>query len=463
MYDYVLVGSGPSSLTLALYLSTLGKKIIILEKDSVLGGCHHVKRVNGLFSEHGPRVYNGCYVNFARLLKDFNIGEWDDFFKCYDFSIKDSISTIPFNLYEFVIFAWYFLRYAFVKKTKTMKEFMDEFSFRKNTKIYIDRYCRLLDGGDLNKMTVYEFFETINQVAPHNSYQPKYANDHNKSFLMKWIDRLKKLGVEIRNNTTIKMNDIIGLGSDELRLKLTNSNNDIIRCKNLILCIPPRDLREYADLFNNKEQFNHLASISNYINYISLSFHWKRKQKILHKWGFTELPWGILYIVLSDYFIEDTSDSVDIISLAISITDVKGFNGKSANESTREEVIEEAFKQLKTVQSELEIYDAVIFNHETYDQKERKWKMYNTAFIDTGEHIASETKYFNVFNCGAHNGNGVTPFTTLEAAVQNAIVLYNKLEKDNIALLEPSTLKEFIILFCIAIIMICLLIYNYIK
>ena len=49
MYDYIIVGAGPTGLTLALYLAKLNKKIIVIEKENTIGGIHRVKRDNGLF------------------------------------------------------------------------------------------------------------------------------------------------------------------------------------------------------------------------------------------------------------------------------------------------------------------------------------------------------------------------------------------------------------------------------
>ena len=67
MYDYLIVGAGPCGLALAWYLSKLNKKILIVEKENTIGGCHRVRRVNGLFTEHGPRIYLDNYsLNFIR-------------------------------------------------------------------------------------------------------------------------------------------------------------------------------------------------------------------------------------------------------------------------------------------------------------------------------------------------------------------------------------------------------------
>ena len=93
-YDLIIVGAGPAGLALAQCLRNTYKKILIIEKESVIGGCHRVLRVpiNGeeIFTEHSPRVYSGTYKTFDMLLKDMNTS-FDALFTQYKFSI-----TIPF-------------------------------------------------------------------------------------------------------------------------------------------------------------------------------------------------------------------------------------------------------------------------------------------------------------------------------------------------------------------------------
>ena len=80
IYDYVIIGGGPGGLTIA---NTLCKqyKILLIDKKKSLGGCHYVNRINGLFSEHSPRVYSNSYLNFIKILNDMNINFYDLFTK----------------------------------------------------------------------------------------------------------------------------------------------------------------------------------------------------------------------------------------------------------------------------------------------------------------------------------------------------------------------------------------------
>ena len=71
-YDYVIVGAGPTGITIAYLLGKTGKTCALLDQNDSIGGCHRVKRVNGMFTEHSPRVYLSSYVNTKTLLQQMN-------------------------------------------------------------------------------------------------------------------------------------------------------------------------------------------------------------------------------------------------------------------------------------------------------------------------------------------------------------------------------------------------------
>lgn len=56
----LIVGAGPcGGLTIAFYLSSLGEKCLVLDREKKIGGLHRVRRVsrNELWTEHGPHIY----------------------------------------------------------------------------------------------------------------------------------------------------------------------------------------------------------------------------------------------------------------------------------------------------------------------------------------------------------------------------------------------------------------------
>jgi phytoene dehydrogenase-like protein len=99
-YDYIIVGGGPTGMTLAWLLEDKTRKILLIEDEETLGGCHRVHRINGYFSEHGPRVYSNSYLMLIELLKDMDI-DFDDYFVEYKTFIssinKKNPSSFNFN------------------------------------------------------------------------------------------------------------------------------------------------------------------------------------------------------------------------------------------------------------------------------------------------------------------------------------------------------------------------------
>jgi len=105
-YDLVIVGAGPSGLALAQCYSKISNKILIIDKEQDIGGCHRVRRIKNssnelLFTEHGPRIYSDTYTVFISLLKDMNLNFYDLFTE-YNFTISqiggETVwSTLTFN------------------------------------------------------------------------------------------------------------------------------------------------------------------------------------------------------------------------------------------------------------------------------------------------------------------------------------------------------------------------------
>jgi phytoene dehydrogenase-like protein len=113
-YDIVIIGAGPAGLALAQCISHLNKRILIIEKENVIGGCHAVRRVNGLFTEHGPRVYSSTYKVFQSLLNEMGVDFYDLFTK-YNFSVSEIGGQTIFST-----LSWFELVYLFKEFTMLM-------------------------------------------------------------------------------------------------------------------------------------------------------------------------------------------------------------------------------------------------------------------------------------------------------------------------------------------------------
>jgi len=426
-YDYIIVGGGPTGMTLAWILSSNNKKILLLEKESVLGGCHRVQRVDGYFSEHGPRVYSDSYLQFNDILNDMGI-DFKQIFTRYKGNIAkiDNKTVLSLTKKEKLALVKAFLFMAFHSdygKKQSIKKFMIENNFTEGTMDYIERLCRLTDGASSEDYTLFQFLQLMNQQYFYKLFQPKIAND--KGLIKLWQNKLVENGVKILLKTEVlkinkednQIKDIVII-KDGVQLK--------IPVKKLILAVPPKPLHniissslELNDSFGPIEQLKEWKSKNSYFDYIPLTFHYNSEEvKIPKKDGFPRTPWGIGFIIISDFMDFKDEPSKQCISICISMTDVPNEKGKTANQSSIEEIIEYVKEQLPMFPKP----DKVIISPQVVRSGD-KWINMDTAYVVTTENkfLNYKSNIDNLYAVGIFNGKSNYHFTSIESAVQNAV------------------------------------------
>lgn len=475
MYDLIIIGAGPAGLSLAHYLRKTYKKILIIEKESSIGGAHTVERVNyndeRLFSEHSPRVYIDNYTSFIEILEEIDYNFYDNFelykFSSYDISRKTLLSTLSY--YEIFILGLEFMKLVYDfdhGKNYNLKVFLTDKKFKPESIDVIDRLCRLTDGAGVEKFTINELLQIFNQNVFYNLYEPKTPND--LGLFKKWENFLKKSGIEIKTDTVIeKINTI----NDEVDSIVISSNNKIeeISCKKLVIATPPMQLVNILNKNEDKVKYcfgdlENYAKNTEYNTYVSITFHWNKKIKVPHVHGFPFSDWGLIFINMSDYMKFNEKSSRTVISTTVSILNVKSkFTNKTANESTKDEVISEVFRQLKaSLGKNLEDPTvSLMYNGVYYDNKINEWKSDISGFISTMNQgfIDFDSKTIKgIYNVGIHNGHQKIKYTVLESSISNSIALACKLDpslEEKYKIRTPFDLTTFIriILIFIAIIL----------
>jgi hypothetical protein len=474
MYDYIVIGGGPCGLTTALYLAKYNRKILLIEKEDSVGGCHRVRRVNGLFTEHGPRITINNYFLLMDILAHFNL-KFDDVFVKYDFSVnvstKKLLSLMNFN--EMISFMYEFIKFMInenASKNITMKEFTLKYGFKSDTSEYIDTICRLTDGGTIDNYTLYEFLQIFNQNIFYNTYQPRLPNDI--GLFKYWIDKLQET-----NNVNIMYNsEIISIVPNNNKINhlivKDKSRTFSVNAKNYIFAIPPKPMLNIIGKSPNRNMFGDYNDLlkwekdSRYLVYIPINFHWDKDIKLIKKQGVTDSDYGIVYFVMSDYMKFNDARSKVVLTCTVKITDRKSsFNNKTANECTDVELIKEVFRQLKLYQPHLPDPTYSILSPGIYKNNDL-WDTVDTAYFYTKAGFRdNKSIYDNLFWIGTHNGNSEYSFTSMESAISNAITLLHEIEpqtKKDIKFHQIFTFKNFILIIIIVILILCITIkYKY--
>lgn len=462
MFDYIIIGSGPTGLTLALYLAKLKKKVLIVEKENTIGGIHRVKRHNGLFTEHGPRIYLDNYVNFMKILNILGTS-FHQLFTKYDFQITTigGKSIKNFSFRELAIITYKLFTINNINKKQSVLEFAKENNFSEQAIDYMDRLCRLTDGAGIKRYTLFEFIQIINQNSLNNVYIPKLPNDI--ALFKIWRLKLQQLGVKFLLNTTLI--DMSPKGRIITFAKFQNKEKSFeLKAKNYILAIPPHPLIQFLEKSNIKNAYGNFETLKQwahnvrYLNYITVSFHWNKQIKLPKIWGFPSNEWGIVYVVLSDYMKFKHKDSKIVMTVSITKHTKSSYINKTPHQCNEKELKNEILRQLKDSFPNLQKPTHAILNQHTY--KNKKWHHNDHAFMLTKYgYLDPFEKYTNLYSCGPHNGYSTYAFTSLESAVVNAIKLIHTIEpraKSKFPMKDSSSLRQiilkiFILIFAIII------------
>jgi len=457
-YDYVIVGAGPCGLALAQYLRHTGKNILIIDSIGVIGGCHRVVRVpfenEMLFTEHGPRIYVSNYKNFQEVLKDMG-QDFNNLFVPYRYSIQiemlKKLRGLSFReVFDLSCAFLLFLNDEDYGKKSTIKQFARKHNFSPSTIDILDRTARMTDGAGADRYTMNLLFQLINQSFFYSIYQPKLPND--VGLFRIWEKFLRKQ----TNIDIVLEHDVINLSYNKeinsinsiWALDKKNHNTIEIKCHNVILAVPPHAIARilkncHENVKNTFMPFQRLENFvekNDYIPYISITFHWETKQdNIPSIQGFPVGEWGVIFIVLSDYMDLTMEYSKTLISCCVSYVDKPSeHTGKTANQSTQDEVIEETFRQLKTIMPFLSKPDiALVSPQNSYNTKLQEWTQHDVSYFDSGKQspLKNLGKINNLYNVGTHNGNSIIEMTTMESAISNALALAYQL--------DPKTRKLF--------------------
>jgi uncharacterized protein with NAD-binding domain and iron-sulfur cluster len=437
-YDIVIIGAGPAGLALAHCISHLNKRILIIDKESSIGGCHRVRRVNTHFTEHGPRVYSNTYTVFQQLLAEMGL-KFDDLFVKYNFSITQIGGETIFSVLswkELFLFAIEFIKLILNEyhgRNTLLENFLESHHFTSDSKEMLDRICKLTDGGGIDKYTLYEFLQLFNQQFFYSLYQPKLPNDI--GLFAHWQSFLEAKGVKFMLNTNIKSVHLQGQQIHSINVITNTNETTILLADKFVFAVPPKSLNTIVktnQIPHDWGDLDNYAKETGYIDYISITFHWNTNLNLPKIYGFPRSSWGIAFIVLTDYMSFDQTNSKTVISVAATINDKVSKNiNKTLDECNKQELIDEIFLQLREAYPLLPNPTLSLLSPGIeYNVSLRKWVSKDTAYI-----IASNKGYLpfqnnvvrNMYNLGTHNGKSMYTFTSMESAVSNSVVLSKQL------------------------------------
>lgn len=269
-YDYIIIGAGPSSLTCAYYLAKSNKKVLLVDKNSSIGGCYRITRTNGLFSELIPRFYSESFINFKNLLLNMNT-HYDNLFVKFDNDVQ--ISKEPNDCKLFSIWLQNiistgncsvllnseieninYLDNIITINSKNFKSnhiITEDFERLNSLTIYFHWNTKLELQSDFPKekviiLTDYMYFNDPRSVTVISITVNKIKNNEiiNEAFIM-----LKKIFINLPEPTNISFSDVTRICSNSAKLQVITDSISIEKSivNGLILLhkLEPTIIKEY--------------------------------------------------------------------------------------------------------------------------------------------------------------------------------------------------------------------------
>lgn len=411
MYDYAIVGGGPSGLTLGYLLHNVNKKIIIFDEHKEIGGCHRVKYHNNLHTEHGPRVYTGAYSTFWHLCKLLKIpkGSFTKYkYSLYSAAVKNAIIN-SFSIKELFIMCIAFLKYTIGSpSTDSVKQFCLKNKFSKIAMKQLNQLCSVVDGGTISTTVWDTFMNTIDNTMLYNIYQPTMPLDN-----LLW-NKFKHLN--IINEKIYKINH--------------NVLNDRHVFKNIIFCVPPYALHNIQGMHKvlniNKQLFDFYCKSTIYQAYLCATFEFDGYVDDI--WGNPETEYNEIFIDMGKYF-----KNYDRSLIIMCIT-----NNNLVNHLSKEDLLNKMKKiLLLRLNKNVKIKKATLSPN--IQRIDNSWRETDISFLHTKYGFMDFINPIEgIYLCGHHMGNSSHKYNCIESALHNSIILANKLEPLTKNILKPK-------------------------
>lgn len=426
-FDYIIVGLGPTGITLGLNLLNTNKKVLFIEASNNIGGCWKIDNSDGYFIEHSPKVlsergsrefnkllnyldinprYKSVYADnnlYTNHLKDLKYFTWKDILHL---SIYFVLYLIWLNDKKISLQNW-------CKSKKISKKAQDYLNIRA---IAISNTFDKLTADAFVKFFIkrYEYmFDLKGLESPREWIDASYRklSDHPHSTIL-MDTRVKKM--MITNNT------VTGVLTQE---------NEVYYSKYIITCVPLRSLytimhnSSYPNWFPTLDYFKEYVKQSSYTG-IGFQLHYTEKRKLPQKWCWScQGDWKVIILdkskVLKSYSKDE--EIKQVLSCVVVDLDTKSrFINKTANEcESVTEIVYEAFRQINGLSNNLLIGPKnITTSNNLFYSNDFGWESFDSSYSPSSHgRLPYRGELKNLYSVGPHNSDEVV---VIETAIQSA-------------------------------------------
>ena len=352
-YDYVIVGAGPTGLSLASALIDNGFGVAVIEMSDTPGGSWNSRWADGYyFSENSPRVIRGrgSHMDFFRSI---GLGE-SDFKDVYGGPLQTNAKIISFLLKRMTAGDVYHLAvrgvFGGLDDGLTLGEWLRASPLSGDAKDAL-RILSILICDVPDNTNAVDFFSTISSPVPSGIKQFTRPNKWHGIVTEKILSK-ENCGLFLGTRAERVIGD--GVRADGVAcVDVATNSRFAVRGANVVLCTQSDGLSEIASPGFADNWGPGLGAFSRDNHYNSFGFQLHFDEDVPYPkgwcWGCTG-DWTVIVLPVSEWLETCSLDPVikTVWSCCIIDTDaVSGRTGKSANAMNEREILDECVRQLR--------------------------------------------------------------------------------------------------------------------
>ena len=434
IYDYIIIGGGPTGITLSTMLANTNYKTLILESEHSLGGNWKVDMDGKYLTEHSPKVLFSNNHYFFQLLQIIgasqnsvhkvhgsfgNIKIMKSFLK--NMSFTDTLKLVQ-------LITHYFINPKTFDYYQSVKDWAEYQNISQNGCSFL-KVLSIITSNTYDKICVGAFIEFA-LFDPGLFMELVYLNRPNE-----WIHHAHKYLSSYKNLQILYDSHVLSIDDVQGIVRVENGNTFV--GKNIILATPisacyniinNSTMSLKSNWFPSMNDFQHFVDMSTYLG-LGFQFHFDRQVSMPSQWC-----WSCFHdwtVIILEKKVNEQLSSKDpkvkcVWSCVIVDLDTKSKRlNKTVNEcDTMDEIINEAIHQINTTRKKSIPKPYKITHHKNITRKDGKWETMNTSYANSiGKVHYAGKKVKNVFMVGPHN---IGSLTIIEFAVKSAIIFGNQ-------------------------------------